>query len=296
MPSTLPTAYLLISHGSRDLRHQTAMFRLAQLVRERLQLRHGYRRSNRSIALDSSALASLAGGNQPHLSGPHLSGVDAYPLLVGTAALECGLLPLHQQIAEFSQRVRRTGIRRIKLVPLFLLRGVHVMEDIPAEIAQAEQLLENQIQLELCPHLGSHGQLSTLLGRRAATLSCDRTLLLAHGSRRPGGNRTVEAIAKTLGATAAYWSVPPDLETQVIALIQSGCQRLAIVPYFLFAGGTTDAITQLTEELAERFPKITFRLLPPLGATGELADVVVNLVDDHHATPLVPFYRLSRRA
>jgi len=267
------------------------MFRLAQLVRERLQSQHNYRRSDRSTALDSSALASWTEVGQPHVSG-----VDAYPLLVGTASLECGLLPLHQQIVEFSQRVRRTGIRRVKLVPLFLLRGVHVMEDIPAEIAQAEQGLATQIQLELCPYLGSHEHLSTLLGRRVARLSCDRTLLLAHGSRRSGGNYSVETMAKRLGATAAYWSVPPDLETQVIALIQSGCQRLAIVPYFLFAGGITDAITQLTEELAERFPKVTFRLLPPLGATSELADVIVNLVDDHQITPLVPFYRLSRRA
>ncbi|HEY9878548.1 MAG TPA: hypothetical protein V6D29_08835, partial [Leptolyngbyaceae cyanobacterium] len=39
----------------------------------------------------------------------------------------------------------------------------------------------------------------------------------------------------------------------------------------------TDAITRVTEELAERFPKISFRLLPPLGATPEIAQLVTEI-------------------
>ncbi|NEP55057.1 MAG: hypothetical protein F6K65_42260, partial [Moorea sp. SIO3C2] len=56
------------------------------------------------------------------------------------------------------------------------------------------------------------------------------------------------------------------------------CSRVTIFPYFLFPGGITDAVTHLTEELAERFPRTTFRLLPPLGATADLADLIVESV------------------
>lgn len=59
--------------------------------------------------------------------------------------------------------------------------------------------------------------------------------------------------------------------------IQQGVQRLAILPYFLFTGTTTDALVRRTEDLAERFPKIGFHLLPPLGPTPELANLVVDL-------------------
>ena len=59
--------------------------------------------------------------------------------------------------------------------------------------------------------------------------------------------------------------------------MQQGHQRIAILPYFLFSGGITDALTQRMEELAERFPKVTFRLLPPIGASRDLADLVIDL-------------------
>jgi sirohydrochlorin cobaltochelatase len=55
---------------------------------------------------------------------------------------------------------------------------------------------------------------------------------------------------------------------------------MAILPYFLFAGRTTDAITHLTEELAERFPQMGLHLLPPLGPTPELAQLVIDLALD----------------
>ncbi|MEM9163720.1 MAG: CbiX/SirB N-terminal domain-containing protein [Cyanobacteria bacterium P01_F01_bin.4] len=199
-------------------------------------------------------------------------------VLVGTACLENSPLTLREQICEFGRRVKAAGIERLKLVPLFLMRGVHVMEDIPAEVSAARQSLGDGLELCLCPHLGSHTGMPQLLLKKMTALSADGHLLVAHGSRRPKGNRQVESLAKSLGTAVAYWSIPPDLETQVVNLMQQGCQRLIILPYFLFTGGITDAVIHLTEELAERFPKVCFRLLLPLGATPDVADLVVDLV------------------
>lgn len=199
-------------------------------------------------------------------------------VLVGTACLENSPLTLREQICEFGRRVKAAGIERLKLVPLFLMRGVHVMEDIPAEVSAAQQTLGEGLELSLCPHLGSHTGMTKLLSKKMTALSAEGHLLVAHGSRRPKGNRKIESLARSLGATAAYWSTPPDLETQVVNLMQQGCQKLIILPYFLFTGGITDAVIHLTEELAERFPKVCFRLLLPLGATPEVADLVVDLL------------------
>ena len=197
--------------------------------------------------------------------------------IVGTACLELGPRPLHEQVYQFSQRVKAAGVNRVRVLPLFLLEGVHVMEDIPMEMTLARQILDASLEVTLSPFLGSHFGLRKILADRMAQIPSAARLLVAHGSRRPGGNKPIEEIARQLGAIAAYWSVPPDLETQIIYLMQKGHQQIAIAPYFLFPGGITDAITQFTEELAERFPKVNFRLMPPLGATPELANVVVDL-------------------
>ncbi len=289
----MPTAYLLIAHGSRDPRPQAALNRLAQLVRERLTSDSDDRllKTERGAALAAtSEVVSFATANRSNaavlptarartatLPRPQRTALSP-AAIVGTAVLECSPLSLKQQIYEFAQRVKAAGIRQLKLVPVFLMAGVHVMDDIPAEVSAAQQLLGGEIELSLCDHLGSRPALRDLLQQRLATLPQTGQLMVAHGSRRRNGNRTIEFLARRLGVDVAYWSVPPDIESQAIALMQQGAQTVTILPYFLFSGGITDAIAHRTEELAERFPKVKFRLLPPLGASADLADIVVKLV------------------
>lgn len=199
-------------------------------------------------------------------------------VIVGTACLELAPISLSDQIYEFGRRLAATGVDELKLLPVFLMSGVHVTEDIPAEVATAKKLLGDSIKLTLYPHLGSHTKMPDVLAERLAAVPAEGLLLIAHGSRKPKGNKAIRTLAKQLKTTVAYWSTPPDIETQVINLMQRGCQRITILPYFLFAGGITDAITHRTEELAERFPNISFRLLPTLGATDEIADLAVELM------------------
>lgn len=224
--------------------------------------------------------ASFPGSFAAAEAGIFRSRVDQFETLkeplVGTACLEIGAVPLHQQIVAFSQRAQAAGVRRVQIIPLFLLAGVHVMEDIPAEVELARQALPG-LRLEVCPHLGSHPGLRGLLRHKLRTTAAEGLIVLSHGSRRPGGNAPICALAQGLGGSAAFWAVAPSLDTQVIHYMQSGVQRVAILPYFLFAGSTTDAITHHTEELAERFPQMGIHLLPPLGPSPELARLVVDL-------------------
>ena len=284
-PLVAPIAYLLISHGSRDPRPQEAMNRLADLVRQRLEA------SLPATKPDPVETASLvvepedtqANGQTVVLTRPKLKMRTGVPpvygdVIVGTACLELSPVDLSQQIVEFGQRLVATGVRELKLLPVFLMAGVHVMEDLPAEIEKAKQQLGDLMELTLCPHLGGHPQMLEVLAERIASVPAEGSLLVAHGSRRPKGNRKIKALGQKLRTEVAYWATAPDIEEQVIALMQKGAQRIAILPYFLFSGGITDAITCRTEELAERFPKIKFRLLPTLGATDEVADLAAEIL------------------
>ena len=289
-PVVAPTAYLLISHGSRDPRPQEAMNRLADLVRQHLEEAPQLTASESDM---SDAIASLRESRNfteansksmsvaTLLTRPRTQTIpsNVAKVIVGTACLELAPIPLSMQIYEFGLRLEAAGIEELKLLPVFLMSGVHVMEDIPKEISAARELLKGtSLKLTLCPHLGSHHKINEVLAGRLASVPAEGSILVAHGSRRPRGNQAIKSLARRLNTAVAYWATPPDIETQVIDLMQQGCQKLTILPYFLFAGGITDAITHRTEELAERFPKVSFRLLPTLGATNEIANLAVELI------------------
>ncbi|MFM6022764.1 MAG: sirohydrochlorin chelatase, partial [Dolichospermum sp.] len=177
------TAYLLVSHGSRDPRPDLAMQQLAKLLGEMLP-----------------------------------QGED----LIGIATLEANIQPLHQQIQDFAGQVQVFGCKIVQIIPLFLLPGFHLMTDIPAEITLAQQAINASIKIELCPHVGSYPGLEKFVSRMIMTVKSDVSIILAHGSRRPGSHAPVENIAASVGAFTAYWSVPPSLELRVKELITAG--------------------------------------------------------------------------
>lgn len=257
----MSSAYLLVSHGSRDSRPQVAMERLSWLLSQS--------QTRTQTTLQVPTIAGFQGSkSEKNISNP----------LVGTACLELAPVPLHEQIREFGDRALKYGYNRIEIVPLFLLPGIHVMEDIPAEVAIAQKTL-GRLKLELKPHLGTHPGLVNLLAKKQATTKAEAGILLAHGSRRAGAKQPVEAIAEQLGVVSAYWAVPPSLASRVQELVTAGHEQIGIIPYFLFAGGITDAIADSVEQLQGQFPAVDIRQAEPLGASQELALLILDLVD-----------------
>jgi sirohydrochlorin ferrochelatase len=259
----MPSAYLLVSHGSRDPRSEVAMEQLVRLL--------------------SYSPAQISVSNQQRSGNNHLQRsptVDISPtkqLLVDKAYLELSPLSLAQQIVEFSDRALTQGYNKVQIVPVFLLPGTHVKEDIPAQVAIAQQTL-GEVRLDLQPHLGTHPGLVQLLAKMA-TKDIETWILLSHGSRRPGAKEPVKAIAKQLNAIDAYWAIAPSLESRVQALANAGYQQIGIIPYFLFAGGITDAIAQSVAQLQMRWPSINLHLTAPIGASAELAGLIWELVE-----------------
>ncbi|MEO1146588.1 MAG: sirohydrochlorin chelatase [Cyanobacteria bacterium J06638_22] len=261
----MPTpAYLLVAHGSRDPRPAKELSRLAQQVAAGLAL------TSRPLAPAGDASYSSIPPDPANLP------------LVATAFLELQPEPLHQQILAVSEQAMATGYDELYILPLFLLPGVHVMEDIPAEVAIAQSQLRVPLALHLCDHFGCYSQLSQKL-RSALPDPSGQRILLSHGSRRPGGNAPIEVLAKALDAVPAFWSVEPDLNTQVEQQCLHQCldngqtgTDITIIPYFLFSSGITDAIAQQKQELATQFPGQTFHVLPPLSQSFPLDQWIVD--------------------
>lgn len=244
------SAYLLVSHGSRDPRPRIAIEALASLVRDRLA-------ASAAVPIAARPLADASQAPPP----------------IGTGVLELAEQPLRQQIYEFGQRAADRGYRQLQIIPLFLLAGVHVMSDLPTEIAAAQAQLGDRLQIRSRSFLGSHAQIAALLAQPTS----GTRILLSHGTRHPQGNQPAEAIAAQIQAEIAYWAIPPSLESKVTALVNQGCQNIEILPYFLFAGGITDAIDQLVASLADQFPHVQFDKRSPIGVSPKLVDMILDL-------------------
>jgi sirohydrochlorin cobaltochelatase len=256
---------LLISHGSRDPRPQ--------------------------LAIESLALELSVSLNRP----------------VASAVLELGAASLHDQILALQDQF--PSHETFQILPLFLLPGAHTMEDIPAELALVTERIVSQgrspLTLEPLPYLGAGETLWPCSAAQRASLRAGALsklselselselsklsklsklsngavqaeppaalILLAHGSRRAGGNGPVESLAEHLGAVAAYWSLEPSLKTVVEQVAKSavgnGVVKIQILPHFLFPGGITDAIAEQIEGLQTEHPGLAIEMGPLLSQT-----------------------------
>lgn len=240
------SAYLLVIHGSRDPRPQEAV---------------------------ESLVKQLAAKLPRNTTRQHR---------ISWAALELQPQPLHQQIYEFAGSLLDRSSVHVEVIPLFLLPGVHVKEDIPAQVELARQKIGTDVKISIRPHLGSYPSWRQGLMETIESQSqIEAWVLLSHGSRHPGGNQPIREIVLQLHqhfhkpVVAAYWSVLPNLETQTQALMNSGYDRIGILPYFLFAGGITDAIARSVDRLSCEFPQTQFYLAKPIGVSADSLEQII---------------------
>jgi sirohydrochlorin ferrochelatase len=257
-------AVLLVVHGSHHPSYNAAVKEFTMLLHEQVM--------TRSQALD-------LGRN-----------------LMDVAFLEAHPLPLHEQIVAFADRAAQEGISRIQLLPLFLLPGVHVREDIPAEVAAARKIIDPEISLELLPDLGTQQKtlIDLLISLMAAVNDSSAAtlwILFSHGSRRPGGNQPVEEIAHHLAelsgmeVVTAYSFVPPFLSDRLTALksrgtVKMGYQQIAILPYVLFPGELTGAIADSVTQFCGTFEDIQIKVAQPIAVSTDFAELIVSMPEN----------------
>ncbi|WP_052128547.1 sirohydrochlorin chelatase [Neosynechococcus sphagnicola] len=266
MPSDL--AYLFVAHGSRDPRSAQALQQLLAAVRVRLST------DKLSATHKLSAAQGVTSEGEPLIEG---------------AVLECHPLPLHAQVQQFGEQSLQSGCQRMLVVPLFLVAGVHVMHDIPRELAIAQASLGNRLKLQLAPHLGSHRGMLQILREQMHPATATAWILIAHGSRQSGSQEAIQALVTHLGSLvkgrsetlAAYWSLPPDLSTQLSVLIAAGHHDIGLLPYVFFAGGITDGVAQVAAFTTQQHPGVKLHLAPVLAAHPGLT----NLMLDYMSVP-----------
>lgn len=192
--------------------------------------------------------------------------------------LECTETPMVEAIANFLAPYLEQPEIQLQILPLFLLPGVHVRDDIPAAIATLEEKFP-AIKLELLPYFGKDGLLAPFLERQFEKHPKAKRILLAHGSRRTGANPQIDSLATALNANTAYWATEPSLQETTTLLTKEELSTIYVVPYFLFSGKIPAAIAEQVSELQQAYPRLQFYLGKPFGTQPDCAVAIAELLN-----------------
>lgn len=118
-------------------------------------------------------------------------------------------------------------------------------------------------------------------------------VVFAHGSRAPGANEAVRALAAAAARAAglerseAAFLAPhrPSLEDVVAGFAADGVTRVLVVPYFVMSGlHLTEDLPQIVAALSRQHPGVEIRLAGSLESHPGIADIVRDLARQALAT------------
>ena len=113
-------------------------------------------------------------------------------------------------------------------------------------------------------------------------------ILFAHGSAVADANRQVQVLADQVGLQAGCTAVSafleiaqPDLAAATAALVDSGAQRIVVVPYFLSMGvHVSKDLPRLIAEQQRKFPSIEIFAGQPLEGSPRMPELILDRVKE----------------
>jgi sirohydrochlorin cobaltochelatase len=190
-------------------------------------------------------------------------------MLIEGGCLEGQAQSLTEQCASFVSSAQQQGYAQVRLIPLFLSAGSHVLQDIPTAIAR----VAHPLPISITDYFGNFSLIPDYLEQKfrhgqVGNWSTAR-LLIWHGSRQAVGRQRIKQIADHLSARTATWSDPQSISGQIEQLIAGGTERIYALPYFLFAGKTTEAIAAILQSYPDQVI-----CLPLPFSTADIAEIV----------------------
>jgi len=204
---------------------------------------------------------------------------------VGGGFIELSTPPLADAVAGLVA----DGARRFAAVPLVLVSAGHAKGDIPAALVR-ERERHPGTSFSYGRPLGPHPSLLTVLERRLdevlpRELRAETTVLLVgRGSTDPDANAEVVKVARLLwegrglaGVETAFVSLAaPDVPSGLERCRLLGAKRIVVLPYFLFTGILPERVEHQAADWAAAHPALDLRQAAVLGATDELAELVLT--------------------
>jgi sirohydrochlorin ferrochelatase len=229
------------------------------------------------------------------------AGVAAYWDFAGVLRAEapqldvgCGFIELASPHLDAAvDRLVAGGATSVVAVPLVLLGAGHLKNDGPAALARG-RLRHPGVHFSYARDLGIHpAPLAVAEDRiRAATsiwppsdpAAVTAVVVVSRGSSDPDANADLYKVARLLWdgrgidlVEAAFVSLaPPTVPAALERCRRLGATRIAVVPYFLFAGVLVDRIGDDTARWASDHPDVAVTSGAELGPDPRLARLVLE--------------------
>ncbi|SCK22414.1 sirohydrochlorin chelatase [Streptomyces sp. WMMB 322] len=216
-------------------------------------------------------------------------------------AVAVGLGELSPPAADSVAGLVERGVRNFAAVPLMLTPDSRAKDDILAALAREEErhpgisctcgrapgpdpallpVLERRIEEALDGGTGSGGRAARSPGDRAGTT----VLLVGRGSTEPDANAELHRAARLLwegrgyaGVEVAFVSLAaPDVASGLDRCRKLGAKRVVLLPYFIFEEGLPERARMQAQGWSAANPDVDVVNAGVIGATGELADVVLQ--------------------
>ncbi len=209
----------------------------------------------------------------------------AAPVDVEGGFLELAPPPIQDAVA----RLVAAGHREIDVVPLVLVAAGHSKGDIPAALAR-EELRHPGLAFRYGRPLGPHPDLLRVAEQRLEAVvpreQWDDTavVLVGRGATDPDANAEIAKTARLLQEGRGIGTVEtcfislaqPSVPAGLDRALRLGYRRIAVLPWFLFAGVLPDRIVAQSKAWAAEHPDVDVRLAGLLGPTDALAAVVLE--------------------
>jgi sirohydrochlorin cobaltochelatase len=192
-------------------------------------------------------------------------------------------------VTEAVARLSALGHREIVAVPLVLVAASHSKGDVPAALLR-EQVRMPGLSFRYGRPLGVHPIVVSLLDQRLAAAvplaerATTAVVVVGRGATDPDANADVAKVARLLWEGRDWPIVEPafiSLTTPSVPDAMERCRRLgatriAVVPYFLFAGVLPDRVVTQAVEYAAEHPDLDVRVAAILGGDDAVAELVLE--------------------
>lgn len=114
-------------------------------------------------------------------------------------------------------------------------------------------------------------------------------IILGHGSKLHKANKLIPEIIKIIKRRTGYSIIEPsslqfhhpDLSGSIKKVIQKGCKKIIIVPFFLFEGNHVKRdIPQAVKKAIDKYPGVRFVFTKSLGEDATISDIVFRNINE----------------
>ena len=181
------------------------------------------------------------------------------------------------------------GHRELIAVPLVLVAAGHSKGDVPAALVR-EQVRQPGLSFRYGRPLGVHPALLAVVDDRlAAVVPADlrattAVVLVGRGAYDPDANADIAKVARLLWegrrwpiVEPAYISLTtPSVQDAMERCRRLGATRIAVVPYFLFAGVLPDRVGTQALEYAAAHPELDVVVAAAIGGDDRVAELALE--------------------